>query len=151
MEFIKENKRTIIICLIMLVLALVIYFIFNRKTTPRHDYEFPEIERYEINEILYLYTPEEYVAKKYLSEYINLMDFYPEKAYELLDDEMKENKFASYDSFKYYIDSLNKSIKVKEYGYKLEKSKKNMYVIDMLGNTFIFREKSLMDYTVLIG
>lgn len=151
MEFILNNKRTIIICLIMLVLSLIIFFTFNKETTPRHDYEFPEIERYEINEIVYLYTPEEYVAKKYLAEYINLIDFNPQKAYELLDDEMKENKFTSYASFKYYVDNLNKSIKVKEYGYKLENNKKNMYVIDMLGNTFIFREKSLMDYTVLIG
>lgn len=156
MDKINKNKNIIIICISLIIFFLIIYLIFKPK---KEEFLFINndnyLKDYDINEIIPIYVSEEDIANKYLSEYVNFLLFNKEKAYNLLTESEKNNRFQTYDQFLYYIDKINtikfKQAKVTKYSYKTYNDKKTLYVVDNSGNTFKFIENSLMDYKVEIN
>lgn len=159
MTNINDSKKIIIICGFLILISLVIIFII-KKSDKLEDYYFYDdsstvIKDYKINEVIPIYVNTEQVAKKYLAEYVNFMLYYPEKAYELLDEDYKNANFENIDDFKKYIKSI-KSLKleraeVTKYTYDIYNNKNTYYVIDSSDNKFKFIENSLMDYSVIIN
>lgn len=159
MNNLNDSKRIIIICAILVLSSLIILFI-TKKEKGTEEYFFQDesnktIRDYKINEVIPVFVNTEQVAKKYLAEYVNLMLYYPEKAYDLLDSEEKSKRFSSIEEFEYYINQL-KSIKlekaeVKKYSYSTYNKKNTFYIIDNSGNTYRFIENSIMDYTVILN
>lgn len=159
MNKLNDNKKTIIICGVLILLSLIV-FLVSKKEKNTEEYYFQDdssktIRDYKINEVIPVYVNTEQVAKKYLAEYVNFMLYYPEKAYELLDAEYKAENFESFSDFKKYIKEI-KSLKLEKaevvkYSISVYKNKNAYFVKDNSGNIFKFIENSLMDYSVIIN
>ena len=67
------------------------------------------LKNYEVNEYIATYVTDEDMAKIYLNDYIQNMYFDIEYAYSLLDEEYRNKKFGSLESYKTYVYSLNYS------------------------------------------
>lgn len=155
---VNSNKKVLIVCASLIVLAIVSVFIINKSD--EEDFYFQSdsnsyTKDYKINEIVPVYVDKETLAKKYLAEYANFMLYYPKKAYELLDDDEKESRFNDYETFLYYINDIKtikfESASVVKYGSIKKDDKKGIYVLDSAGNKFSFWENSVMDYKVAIN
>ncbi len=159
MNDLKNNKKVIIICIILILLSLITFFIIKKKNNSDEYYFYDDssklLKDYKINEVIPIFVNTEQIVKKYLAEYVNFMLYYPEKAYELLDEEYKIENFDNLESFKKYINSI-KSLKlehaeVSKYSVGIYKDKSVYYIVDNSGNNYKFIEESLMDYSVIIN
>ena len=94
------------------------------------------------------------MAKKYLADYVKLTINDSKKAYNLLDQECKDNKFQTYPIYTTYLKNIYSSdylsATVKEYGTGLNDNKTIYNITDGAGNKYLFTEKSIMNYTVTI-
>ena len=91
------------------------------------------------------------MARIYLNDYVHTLFTDTEFAYNLLDEEYKNKKFGSYESFQNYVNSLPES------GYNLlkyyKKDKKGYTIFgvyDKNDNLFIFKTKGVMQYSVYL-
>lgn len=111
------------------------------------------IEKNSNNSIPVIRNNNESICSDYLISFKRLMLSNPEEAYKLLYEEYKQKRFESIDRFKEYInlrkDEITKSTLSK---YKVdEKDNYTQYVlIDQNGNYYIFNEKAVMDYKVIL-
>ena len=156
-DYIKEHKSLIIIITILLVgLILIGVLIFNGNEDQNYNRKYDEsITKYKINEVVPIYVNQEQMAKKYLSEYVNLIVFDEEKAFELLDESFSQRYFSGdFDAFSKYINSLKTKqfVQAKVTGYDIRKieGKTYYYVKDLDGNQFLFKESEIRNYTVVI-
>ena len=155
MEYIKKNKNGLLFALLAIVLCIVLLNVFKKKDSFEYELDNDYLRDYEINEIVPVYVTDEEMAKKYLSEYVNLMLNRPDKAYELLSDNYKENKYTSLNEFKQYINNIfttefSNAIVV-QYGYNYIDGNNCLVVEDKDGNRFKFIESSIMNYKVEIN
>ncbi|MDD4187619.1 MAG: hypothetical protein PHX04_02510 [Bacilli bacterium] len=155
MEFIKENKKTLLICLSILITGLLIaYLIENKTVTFNRDLSTDSLylKDYKINEVVPINMDETQIARKYLAEYVKLIYLDSEKAYLLLDEEYQVERFGSIKKFNEYFDDLKSDIflksEVKELSVSLKGEYKEFYIVDASGNVFIFEEYSIMQYKV---
>lgn len=155
MEFIKENKITLLICGFLLGLALIISFLIKSNYFIGSDnLEINNyLKNYKVNEIVPINMNEEQIARKYLAEYLKLIYLDPETAYDLIDSEYRQIRFGSIDKFKEHFDNLISDkffdAKVTELSVSRKSSYKEFYIVDSNDNTFVFREYSIMQYKVL--
>ena len=150
------NKYKGIIILII-VLGLFILFVYSINDKSKNNKNIRDVDdaflrNYKINEVINVYLTDEDIAKKYLSEYVNLLLYHREEAFKLVNADTLVEKFIDYDSFNKYVKNmLNDSFvkaTVKSYTYDIENGKKVMRVMDIDGNKFTFFEDSIMNYTV---
>lgn len=95
----------------------------------------------------------ETIAKEYFSTYKNIMLARPDIAYDCLNQEYKEKRFSTLDSFKNYIDKNEDMIKrIRIEGYETNTyEQSNEYICeDQFGNIYIFNEKQTLDYDVIL-
>ena len=149
-DYIKEHKSLIIIITILLVVLILIgVLIFNGNEDQNYNRKYDESKtKYKINEVVPIYVNQEQMAKKYLSEYINLIVFDEEKAFELLDESFSQRYFSGdFDAFSKYINSLKTKqfVQAKVTGYDIRKieGKTYYYVKDLDGNQFLFKESGV--------
>ncbi len=155
MEFIKENKKTLIICSLILLFGLLIAYLIdkdvfnNNEDSNNREY----LKNYQVNEIIPINMNEEQIARKYLAEYVKLIIVDPELAYDLLEPEYREERFNNINKFKDYFANLlsDRFIdgNVKELNVTSKGSYKQFYIVDSNDNTFIFNEYSIMQYKVM--
>lgn len=154
MERLKENKSSIIFVAILVLIVFVVYQF--TKTTP-DDEEFYKADNsyyhnYAINEVVPVYVNEQHMAKKYLSDYVDLMINHPKEAYKLLTTTSKKKFNSDYKEYEAYISKMlsKKFIKanVSKYAVSSKKDKKYFIIEDIEGNKFKFIEKSIMNYQV---
>ncbi len=155
MEFIKENKKTLIICSLILLFGLLIAYLIdkdvfnNNEDSNNREY----LKNYQANEIIPINMNEEQIARKYLAEYVKLIIVDPELAYDLLEPEYREERFNNITKFKDYFANLlsDRFIdgNVKELNVTSKGSYKQFYIVDSNDNTFIFNEYSIMQYKVM--
>lgn len=95
----------------------------------------------------------EETCKDYINLYKRLALGYPEKMYQFLDEEYRTKKFGSKEAFIKYVEQNRKTIM----GIRLEQFKVNNdkdyteYVcLDQYGNYYIFIEKGILDYSVML-
>ena len=157
MNELKEHKTLIIVCISLIGLALLfVWFVGSRSLGPEIDFDLKEgfLRNYEVNEVIPVTVDDEQMARTYLVEYVSLMINDPEKAYELLDEEYKEKRYPTYESFKSYRDLIinNRfvSATLDRYDIKVYGGYKVFDVIDAAGNNFLFKQSSIMNYKVLL-
>ncbi len=152
-ELWNKSKGTIIWLALLLIFIVIVYLSNDndsKKQSTRIDDSF--LKDYKVNEVIKVYVTDEDLAKKYLSEYVNLLIYHREDAYKLVDSDILVSKFNDYNTFNKYVsniitDSFVRAT-VKNYSYEITDGIKAMHVIDADGNEFIFKEESLMNYTV---
>lgn len=157
MDVIKKNKYLLLGggCLILLTLFLIWWF---RDTIPLEDgYQVSPnafLKNYEVNEVVPVMIDNEWMARFYLAEYVDLIINDPRRAYELLDEEYRLKAYPNYADFTKYLNKLASNqfyqAILQKYEIKLNNNYKVFDLYDKAGNNFIFREKRIMDYTVLL-
>lgn len=93
------------------------------------------------------------LLKEYMEQYKKLAIGYPQKAYELLDQEYKEKRFGSISNYVKYIEKNVNQIKqarLTKYQQKEEDQYRQYTCIDQFGNYYIIRETAIMQYTLLL-
>ncbi len=155
-EFIIQNKKTLLICLLLMLAALAFLYlkdnpyIFNNfNYEESNDY----LKNYRINEVTPININEEQMAKKYLAEYTKLIIQDPKRAYDLVEKDYCSQKFGSLEKFIEYfderIDVRFSQAKVDKLSINKGANYKQFYIIDSSENQFIFREYSIMQYEVI--
>lgn len=155
MEKFDSDKAAIIICVLAVIGAIIFSIFMNQKEQEENNKETYEyLHNYEVNEVTYTYVTEEDMARKYLADFVNLTINDKEAAYERVDNYYKAQKLKTYEDFDKALKSLysTKFLNAKVVSYTVvDKTKyKLYYIIDNADNTFIFKEKSIMDYTVYL-
>ncbi len=155
MKKFDSDKISIIICIIAVLGAIIFSIIYNKKeqeAEAKNNYQY--LHNYEVNEVTYNYVTEEDMAKKYLADFVNLTIYNKEEAYAKVDDYYKAQKLQTYNDFEKALKNIysTKFLSAKVVSYTVvDKTKyKLFYIIDSDNNTFIFKEKSIMDYTVYL-
>lgn len=155
MDNLKNNKKTIIICIILLgIIGLVSYLINNNRFNDDVKYYEEKIEKYDANQFIPVYVTESDMANKYLNDFKNLMLYDLDSAYNVLNKKYKEKKYSSIEIFKENIkDEYSKnfySINVKEYSVVSKGDYKFYYIRDSRDKLYIFKELSIMNYEVFL-
>ena len=152
-EIFNKNKGLIIGLIILALFVLAVYFLNGDKTNNNHrNNNYNYLKNYKINEVIPIYVTDEDIAKKYLSEYVSLLIYHRKEAFKLVDATVLVEKFDNYEAFDKYVKNLMTDsfirCTVKKYSYDITDGVKAMHVVDADGNVFIFKETSLMNYTV---
>ena len=97
------------------------------------------------------YITEQSIGEMYFAKYVTLMQDNSDKAYEMLDETYRANRFQNKETFDKYIKGLG------NYIYTLtpesvdifDSNGTKIYTInDQLGNVYIFKERAIMNFTV---
>ena len=156
MDNLKENKKIIIICLVIVGFSIGIYFIYDNKEYfgDYVEYKDYDIDRYEANTYIPVYITEKDMANKYLNDYKNIILTDINKAYDILNNDYSVRKFDNFDNFSKYVDSIKipsfYKLSVKEYSVFNKNGYKFYYIVASNNELYIFKEKSIMDYEVYL-
>ena len=149
----KDNKilKNIVIFVGFLLVFSVAYIVVN-KLTSKEELDYEEfLKNYEVNEYIPSYVSDEDMARIYLNDYIHTMYTNPEKGYELLNADYRNKKFKSIEEYKSYVDSLPYTMHELDRFYIDSKDGYKIYgVYDTKGNTYIFKTKGVMQYSVYL-
>lgn len=156
MDNILKNKKTIIICILLILFVFIIY-LFNQKNgllgeIDTENYEY--LKNYKSNEFLPVYVTEEDMVKKYLNDYKNNMLFNVDDAFNSLNKEYREKRFVDINGYKKYLDSILSlsvySTEVEKYSVTNIGGNKLFNIYDKSGNQYLIKEISIMDYEVYL-
>ena len=155
MDNLKNNKKTIIICLALLSIVFILSNVLNNKDVLNDEKTYEEIiEKYDANQFIPIYVTESDMANKYLNDFKNLMLYDLEEAYSVINKEYREKKYGSFEIFKNnIIDEYSKlfySMSVKEYSIIKKGDYKYYYIRDSRNELYIFKELSIMNYEVFL-
>lgn len=111
------------------------------------------IEKRDNNTFNYVNATHEYIIKQYLNVYKRLALSKPEVAYNYLDEEYRIARFGNLEGYKAYVEKNRNSIFAKtvtKYKVSQEDEYKQYVCITQDDDYYIFREKSVMDYSVIL-
>lgn len=103
------------------------------------------------NEYEYISVTDRMMAESYLEDYANIIMNDRKRSYEMLEEEYKQQRFLTLTEYENYINNAQKDyemISLKEYATSVEKDNKIYTCKDQYGNTYIFKEKGIMEYDV---
>ena len=110
-----------------------------------------EIPNNDANSYQYNRIRENEIIEKILKYYCDLTVNNAKKAYDMLEQEYREKRFDKYSKFQDYIKKRSENLKqarVAGYSVKEEENKKTYTVVDQDGRVYIFKQKSIMNFTV---
>jgi len=157
MDSLKDNKKTIFVCILLIIVVLGLYYLNNFKNN-RGDglgYEADiEISRYDANQYIPIYMTEEDIIKKYLNDFKNLMIYDIEEAFYTLNEEYRTLKYDNINDFIEYVNSIKGvslyNLSVDKYVVKSIDGNKFFDVEASNGERYIFKEISIMNYEVYL-
>lgn len=111
-----------------------------------------EIVQTENNKFEYVKISNEKACRIYLQMYTDLLLSDPETAYEMLEDQYRQERFSSsYENFLQYIEENRtylESAVLSEYAVNYLEEYTEFMIVDTYGNNYLVRAKSVMDYTI---
>lgn len=110
------------------------------------------IELNEHNEVEKYISNDPYALDRYLINYSTMAAYYPDLAYNLLDEEYRNKRFGSIESYKRYVsDNENQLLNstIKEYSISEKDGYTQYVIIDTNGNYYIFKVTDILEYTLL--
>jgi len=123
---------------------------FNVKGNDNRDIL---IEKNNYNSIYSKGISDYQICLEYLKDYINTVINSPDKAYELLNEEYKEKRFASIENYTSYINKIKERLSttvLKNYSIEKQDNKTQYVCVDQRGNYYIFEKKEMMNYAVIL-
>ena len=154
MEEIKKNKVFIIIFAIILGISFYLIYVTNNKDKDYYGNVEFELKHYEENEYIPVSISYDKIASIYLQDFVYKLMYNRAEAYTKLDEEYRNVKFPTYESFDNYVKNYLLSLKFQEmkvvkYAITDTKDYRDIDVYDSADNLFIFRENGVMQYRVL--
>lgn len=158
MDDLKNNKKIIFICLLIVILFVGGNYLIDlyKKNTSEVILENSdeEIISYEANQYIPIYMTEEEMMNKYLTDFKNTMINNPSSAYNLLNEEYRKYKYNNIDEFISYVNELKSvafyQLAVDKYDIKYINGKKVFDIVGTDGNRYIIKELSIMNYEVYL-
>ena len=152
----SKDIKTIIICVILIGIVFTLYLFVNKNNSETDVSKEPVeiIKHYNSNEYVPIYIDDNKIVDIYLNEYKNYMIYNTEKAYNTLNKEYREKKFGTLENYKNYIQTIMSleliNTEVSTYNLKVINGKKIFNIYDKLGNQYIIKENSIMDYEIYL-
>ena len=118
-----------------------------------YNIDINEIEENIYNTFEFINIEDYVVINDYLSSYQEYIVDDISKSYDLLDLDYRSSRFGSYEEYEQYIkENIKDLLSISISKYKVnEKENYNEYIfIDKNNNYYIFREKAIMDYTLML-
>lgn len=110
-----------------------------------------ELIKNNYNTFKYVNATMDYIVTQYFGDYRNLMKKSPKGAYEKLNLEYRDKRFNGYEDFKKSLEKKNElNIKIDKYMLNNFENYNQYICIDQYGNYYIFTEKGIMDYEVIL-
>lgn len=125
--------------------------LYNNLITSRENIDSEQIQKNESNLYTVVTVSDATVSQRLLENYQYQIENNMQVAYEKLDSEYRQKKFSNIQEYSQYIENIGlRQAKVAQY----EKTKYDGYtqyvVLDENGRYYIFKEYSVMNYTVLL-
>ncbi len=112
------------------------------------------IESNDYNEIMEEEINDEYVAKRDFDNFKNIFIVKNEVSYNYIEQEYKNKKFSNINDYENYSKKIKeelKNIQLKKYKSINDNQDYTEYIcVDQYGNYYIFKDKGVMDYTVML-
>lgn len=110
------------------------------------------IEQKDYNDFTYKNVEKGIIISDYYNRYIDLLKNDISKAYMMLDDEYRKERFPNIDSFREYVNDviLSKDANIKTYKCNKNESYDEYVCKDEFGRTYIFRTTSINQYKVIL-
>lgn len=111
------------------------------------------IKKNENNDFFSNQVEEKQILGFYVEDFIETAVYTPEVAYDLLDQEYKENRFKDLDDFKKYIKNKESEMlnyAITEYSVEEKEGYRQFIIKDTENNYYIFKVTDLMKYTVVL-
>ncbi len=149
-------KKVILIILIVGIFILILVETNkSKKGFQMSEYaEYSSKYKGEPNQIEYIKVDDFGMAQKYLSDFVSVCLMDTKEAYSLIDTYYKSQKFKNYNEFEKELNHLMSKVflEAKVEGYKIKNSNgyKLYYIKDAADNTFVFKEKGIMNYSVYL-
>ena len=103
------------------------------------------------NTYVYTITSQEFLMDKYINYYKTSALYDIESAYNLFDKDYRDKKFGSIDEYRKFVENNKEKIfssRLYSYQTKYDGDKNRYICLDQNGSYYIFKENSIMDYTV---
>ena len=157
MNDLKKNKKTILICILFVFLA-ILFLVYIKVRDGINNYEknldVEYLRKYEVNEFTPLYVDDNDMASKYLNDFKNNMLFDQEEAWNSLNKEYRSIRFGDINKYKEYLKEevsiLTYYMEVDKYSIDYVNGNKIFYIYDKNDNLYIIKEKSIMNYEVYL-
>lgn len=147
----NKNVKLVIYIVSIMVIFIIVFIVLNNLLKNKEKGYDEYLKNYKVNEYIPTYVSDEDMAKIYLKDYIHNMFYDIEAAYDSLDTEYKNKKFGSLDNYKKYVYSLDNTSYVVSSYYKKDKNGYIYFgVYDTFGNTYVFKTKGVMQYSVFL-
>lgn len=154
------------------------YILYTSSSQTENHSE--DIQKNDYNKIINVSLEDEEIARKYFERYINDARYYPQDAYNTLDEEYKKLKFGSFENYQKYLISKSSQLEsldvkaIKEetefaseedyisYIQNIKLGKLEKYSLTMVGDTtyckcidtydnyYIFKATGVMNYKLLL-
>lgn len=131
-----KNNKMLTLLLIIILFGILIFILIkniNKESNEVKD-----------NQIIYKNISEEEVAEIYFYDFINTINIDVNEGYKLL------NNKVSYEEYLDFISLIDENILIKSYKIKKTDDYKLFYIKDNSDRTYIFKENSIMNYTVYL-
>lgn len=117
------------------------------------DSQNSEIKSNEYNSFTAINVQGQQILYYYLDNYAIMALYYPDIAYNLLDETYKNKRFGSLDAYKEYIRSSKANLlscTIKEYNITQKEDYLQYFIIDTNGNYYIFKVTDVMEYNLML-
>ena len=153
MEETKRNKILLILGIVVIIAIVVIKIIIDNNNLSINSNETDEYEmiykKYNINEYSVINISDEQLANIYLNNFRYYLFNDIEFAYNLLDEEYRNIKFGSIDSFREYVNNSKYSdYTIEEYSVATDKRFIEVHILN--DKKIIFKINGVLDYTVYL-
>ena len=124
---------------------------YNNIITLQENINVEEIEKNENNVYITVTVSDVEVAQMLLKNYQYLIENDIKLAYEKLDNQYRTKKFSNVERYTQYINNIGiKQAKVMQYQKSVYNDYTQYVVLDENGRYYIFKESSVMNYSVLL-
>lgn len=113
--------------------------------------EFKSIDKNENNRFVLAQINDKLKASKLFNKYISETLYYPNDAYEMLDEEYKNKRFGSIEKYKAYVtenQSFIKELVIDSYAVSKKEGYTEYRIMDNYGNMYTFNVTNLLNYTM---
>ena len=158
----KKNKLLIAILILVIIVVILLVILVNYKKEQNSNIDISQKpkerytkikEKYESNEFTFTTINTENLMSIYLNKYKDNISNNVEQAYNMLDEDYRNQKFGNIEEFRRYIENNKETIlDTRLISYQTETNGDiNRYIcLDENGNYYIFDEKAIMDYTLIL-
>ena len=153
MEMTKRNKILLILGIVIIIAFVVIKLIIDNNNLLINSNGIDEYDmiykKYDINEYSVINISDEQLANIYLNNFKYYLFNDIESAYNLLDEEYRNIKFGSIDSFREYVNNSKYSdYTIEEYSVATDKRFIEVHILN--DKKIIFKINGVLDYKVYL-